>query len=46
VTAPANSGPRAAATASRHMWFVDELPKGPTGKIFKRDIKAPESVGA
>jgi long-chain acyl-CoA synthetase len=30
----------------RHVWFVDELPKGPTGKILKRDIKAPESVGA
>ena len=30
----------------RHVWLVDELPKGPTGKILKREIKAPESVGA
>jgi long-chain acyl-CoA synthetase len=28
----------------RHVWFVDELPKGPTGKILKREIKPP--VGA
>jgi len=25
----------------RHVWFVDELPKGPTGKILKREIQAP-----
>jgi long-chain acyl-CoA synthetase len=25
----------------RHVWIVDELPKGPTGKILKREIKAP-----
>ena len=25
----------------RHVWFLDELPKGPTGKILKREIKAP-----
>jgi long-chain acyl-CoA synthetase len=25
----------------RLVWFVDELPKGPTGKILKREIKAP-----
>jgi len=25
----------------REIWFVDELPKGPTGKILKRDIQAP-----
>ena len=25
----------------RHVWLVDELPKGPTGKILKRDIKPP-----
>ena len=30
----------------RHVWLVDELPKGPTGKILKREIKAPQSVGA
>jgi long-chain acyl-CoA synthetase len=26
----------------RRIWFVDELPKGPTGKILKREIQAPE----
>jgi long-chain acyl-CoA synthetase len=25
----------------RKIWFVDELPKGPTGKILKRDIAVP-----
>jgi long-chain acyl-CoA synthetase len=25
----------------RQIWFVDELPKGPTGKILKREIAAP-----
>ena len=25
----------------RHVWFVDELPKGPTGKILKRAIEPP-----
>jgi len=25
----------------RKVWFVDELPKGPTGKILKREIQAP-----
>ena len=25
----------------RHVWFVAELPKGPTGKILKREIHAP-----
>jgi len=28
----------------RHVWFVDELPKGPTGKILKREISAPTAV--
>ena len=23
----------------RQVWFVDELPKGPTGKILKREIE-------
>jgi long-chain acyl-CoA synthetase len=27
----------------RRIWFVDELPKGPTGKILKREIDPPES---
>jgi long-chain acyl-CoA synthetase len=25
----------------RHVWIVDELPKGPTGKILKREIETP-----
>ena len=25
----------------RHIWFLDELPKGPTGKILKREIAIP-----
>ena len=28
----------------RRVWFVDELPKGPTGKILKREIEVPEEV--
>jgi long-chain acyl-CoA synthetase len=28
----------------RRIWFPAELPKGPTGKILKREIEAPESV--
>jgi long-chain acyl-CoA synthetase len=27
----------------RRVWFVDELPKGPTGKILKREIEPPAS---
>src|SRR3954464_3853857 len=30
----------------RKIWVVDELPKGPTGKILKREIEVPEGVGA
>ena len=30
----------------RHIWFVDELPKGATGKIQRRDITIPGQVGA
>ena len=30
----------------RKVWFVDELPKGPTGKILKREIDVPEKVAA
>jgi long-chain acyl-CoA synthetase len=26
----------------RRIWFVDELPKGPTGKILKREISVPQ----
>jgi len=28
----------------RVVWFLDELPKGPTGKILKREIELPASV--
>ena len=27
----------------RQIWFYDELPKGPTGKILKREIEPPQS---
>ncbi len=27
----------------REIWFVDELPKGPTGKVLKREIEEPAS---
>jgi long-chain acyl-CoA synthetase len=30
----------------RKIWFLDELPKGPTGKILKREIEVPEKVAA
>jgi long-chain acyl-CoA synthetase len=30
----------------RKIWFTDELPKGPTGKILKREIEVPEKVSA
>ena len=30
----------------RRIWFVDELPKGPTGKILKREIAVPEAVAS
>ncbi|HET6548492.1 MAG TPA: AMP-binding protein, partial [Solirubrobacter sp.] len=30
----------------RRIWFRDELPKGPTGKILKREISVPVSGGA
>ncbi|MFL5869398.1 MAG: long-chain-fatty-acid--CoA ligase [Thermoleophilaceae bacterium] len=28
----------------RKIWFLDELPKGPTGKILKREIEVPREV--
>ncbi len=28
----------------RHVWLVDDLPKGPTGKILKREIETPADV--
>jgi long-chain acyl-CoA synthetase len=30
----------------RRIWFVDELPKGPTGKILKREIEVPEPAAS
>ena len=30
----------------RRIWFTDELPKGPTGKILKREIEVPGEVRA
>ncbi|MGH2861131.1 MAG: AMP-binding protein [Solirubrobacteraceae bacterium] len=35
----------AAQKSPRHIWFVDELPLGPTGKILKRLIVPPEDFG-
>jgi long-chain acyl-CoA synthetase len=28
----------------RHVWIVDDLPKGPTGKIQRRDVQPPEDL--
>ncbi|GLZ45649.1 long-chain-fatty-acid--CoA ligase [Actinomycetospora sp. NBRC 106375] len=28
----------------RHVWLLDELPKGPTGKILRREIVPPDEV--
>ena len=28
----------------RHLWLVDSLPKGATGKILKREIAAPAGL--
>jgi long-chain acyl-CoA synthetase len=28
----------------RRIWFVDDLPKGPTGKILKREIQPPDAA--
>ena len=39
-------GQVAAYKYPRVVWFVDTLPKGPTGKILKREIKVPESAPA
>ncbi len=29
----------------RLVWFLDDLPKGPTGKILKREIEPPQATG-
>ena len=39
-------GQVAAYKYPRLVWFVDELPKGATGKILKREIEAPGHVVA
>jgi long-chain acyl-CoA synthetase len=30
----------------RHVWFDEELPKGPTGKVLKREIQVPDAVAS
>jgi long-chain acyl-CoA synthetase len=37
-------GQVAAYKYPRHVWLLDELPKGPSGKILKREIHAPPTV--
>jgi long-chain acyl-CoA synthetase len=34
----------AAYTYLRHVWLVDSLPKGPTGKILRRAVEVPAEV--
>ena len=29
----------------RQIWLVDALPKGPTGKILRREVQPPEEAG-
>jgi long-chain acyl-CoA synthetase len=29
----------------RYVWLVDALPKGPTGKILRREVRMPPDVG-
>ena len=29
----------------RRVWLVDSLPKGPTGKILRREVQPPEEAG-
>jgi long-chain acyl-CoA synthetase len=38
-------GQVAAFKFPRAVWFLDSLPKGPTGKILKREIARPEAPG-
>ncbi len=30
----------------RHIWFTDDLPKGATGKVVKREISVPDAVAS
>jgi long-chain acyl-CoA synthetase len=39
-------GQVAAYKYPRHVWIVDALPKGPTGKIQKREIVPPDGLSA
>jgi long-chain acyl-CoA synthetase len=39
-------GQVAAYKYPRHLWIVDALPKGPTGKIQKREIVPPDGLSA
>jgi long-chain acyl-CoA synthetase len=39
-------GQVAAYKYPRRVWIVDELPKGPTGKILKREIAPPDGIEA
>ena len=39
-------GQVAAYKYPRHVWLVGELPKGPTGKILKREITLPDELVA
>src|SRR5262249_37096898 len=34
----------AASQYPRYVWLVDQLPKGPTGKILRREVKPPAEV--
>ncbi|MGV0807420.1 long-chain-fatty-acid--CoA ligase [Mycolicibacterium setense] len=38
-------GRLAAYKYPREIWFVDSLPKGPTGKILRREVQPPSSAG-
>jgi long-chain acyl-CoA synthetase len=29
----------------RHVWLVRELPKGPSGKILRREVRPPQDLG-
>ena len=39
-------GQVAAYKYPRRVWLVDALPKGPTGKILKREIRPPTAVAS
>jgi long-chain acyl-CoA synthetase len=39
-------GQVAAYKYPRHVWIVEEMPKGPTGKVLKREIVIPDDVAA